>query len=404
MDLRSGYPYWFVKNGLLHSYPSLTENISCDVAIIGGGITGAICSYYLQQTGANIVVVDRRHIGMGSTSASTSLLQYEIDTPLYKLIKMAGEENAVKSYLLCLRSIDEIKKIVSKLSLKCDFAYRPSIYLASLKKDVDDLEKEYLLRKSIGIKIKFLSQNEIKKLAGIDAPAALYSEKGALMDAYSFTHGLFQYLVEKGCKVFDTTQVDKITETSRKVKLICSNGKTITCKKFVFANGYESQLYLKKKVARLHSTYAVVSKPVHKKYLKQLDFLVWETARPYLYTRATDENRIIAGGKDEMFYSPGKRDKLIYSKATELRKAFLKKHPRVPFEIDFAWAGTFAETKDGLPYIGLSKEYKHGYFALGFGGNGITFSQVAGEIISDLYSTGKSKNENLFSFARKINS
>ena len=157
MDLRSGYPFAFVKNGLVHSYPSLTENISCDVAIIGGGITGAICSYYLQQTGAKIVIVDRRHIGMGSTCASTALLQYEIDTPIYKLMKSAGEENAIKSYLLCLRSIDEIKKIVTVLSLKCDFEFRPSIYLASFKKDVDDLEQEYLLRKSIGIKIKFLS-------------------------------------------------------------------------------------------------------------------------------------------------------------------------------------------------------------------------------------------------------
>ncbi|HKR04458.1 MAG TPA: FAD-dependent oxidoreductase [Bacteroidia bacterium] len=402
MDLRSGYPYWFVKNGLVNSYPSLKSDIHCDVAVIGGGITGAICAYYLQRAGAKIALVDRRHIGLGSTCASTALLQYEIDTPLLKLIEKSGEENAIKSYLLCLNSIDELKKIADKLPINCDFEYKQSIYLASLKKDVKDFEQEYLLRKNIGIKIKLLSGAEIKKLTGLSAPVALLSEKGAQMDGYLFTHGLYQYLNKKGCKIFDMTQVNEIKESARSVKLICANGKTISCKKFVFANGYESQLYLKNKVAQLHSTYAIISKPLDRKHLLKLNYLIWESARPYLYMRLTKENRIITGGKDEMFYSPGKRDKLIYKKSLQLKKTFLKKYPGIPFEIDFAWAGTFAETKDGLPYIGTSKEYKHAYFALGFGGNGITFSQVAGEIISELYLTGKSHHAHLFSFLRKI--
>lgn len=100
MDLRSGYPYWFVKNGLINSYPSLTENITADIVVIGGGVSGALCSYYLQKAGADEVVVDRRHIGLGSTCASTALLQYEIDTPLLKLIELVGEVSATKSYLL----------------------------------------------------------------------------------------------------------------------------------------------------------------------------------------------------------------------------------------------------------------------------------------------------------------
>ncbi|MEO5570442.1 MAG: FAD-dependent oxidoreductase [Bacteroidia bacterium] len=59
------------------------------------------------------------------------------------------------------------------------------------------------MRKNIGIAIKLLSGNEVKRLTGLVAPAALLSEKGAQMDAYLFTHGLFQYLANKGCKIFD---------------------------------------------------------------------------------------------------------------------------------------------------------------------------------------------------------
>lgn len=400
MDLRSGYPYWFIKNGLVNSYPLLNNNINCDIAVIGGGITGAICAYYLQKAGAKVVVVDRRHIGLGSTGASTSLLQYEIDTSLTDLIANSGTSIAVESYLLCLRAIDEIKAIADKIPINCDFEFKPSIYLASSKKDVEALELEFLLRKSIGIDLQFINEKKIKSLTGLSAPAALLSQKGAQMDAYLFTHGLFQYLHKKGCLIFDTTQVNVIKEQQNNVKLICANNKIITCRKFVFANGYESQLYLKNKVARLHSTYAIISKPVNKKYLKQLDYLIWESARPYLYLRITGENRIIIGGKDEMFYSPGKRDQLIHKKSLILRETFMKKLPMIPFETDFAWAGTFAETKDGLPYIGKCKEYKHAYFALGFGGNGITFSQVAGEIISELFTKGTNPYMHLFSFSR----
>src|SRR5688572_15752396 len=103
MDLRSHYPYWLLRHGILHTYPSLVKNISTQVVIMGGGISGALTAWHLQQAGFDVVLVDRRHIGMGSTAASTALLQYEIDTPLHKLIDKVGEKNAVKSYLLCLK-------------------------------------------------------------------------------------------------------------------------------------------------------------------------------------------------------------------------------------------------------------------------------------------------------------
>jgi glycine/D-amino acid oxidase-like deaminating enzyme len=67
---------------------------------------------------------------------------------------------------------------------------------------------------------------------------------------------------------------------------------------------------------------------------------------------------------------------------------------------DFKLAGSFAATKDGLPYIGSVRERPNTYFALGFGGNGITFSVIAAEIFGDLLSGKANRNANLFSFDR----
>src|SRR5688572_16202289 len=101
MDLISGCPYWLLKNGLLGAYPALAEHVECEVAIIGGGITGALIGHRLSEAGVNAIVLDRREIGFGSTGASTSLLQYEADTPLHQLEHMVGERVAVRSYQLC---------------------------------------------------------------------------------------------------------------------------------------------------------------------------------------------------------------------------------------------------------------------------------------------------------------
>jgi len=58
----------------------------------------------------------------------------------------------------------------------------------------------------------------------------------------------------------------------------------------------------------------------------------------------------------------------------------------VSLEVAYAWSGTFGETKDGLPYIGgVHPRFPHTYFALGYSGNGITFSVVAAEIIRDYF-------------------
>ena len=70
MDLKSGYPFWAVKNGLMHAFPPLQEDLRCDVAIIGGGITGALIADELSAHGHDVAVVDQRDVGWGSTSAS----------------------------------------------------------------------------------------------------------------------------------------------------------------------------------------------------------------------------------------------------------------------------------------------------------------------------------------------
>jgi glycine/D-amino acid oxidase-like deaminating enzyme len=119
-----------------------------------------------------------------------------------------------------------------------------------------------------------------------------------------------------------------------------------------------------------------------------------------MYFRITDDNRILIGGKDDKFYNPDKRDSSVKAKAKQLADGFRKRFPDIPIRTDFRWAGTFAGTSDGLPYIGRIKERPNTFFALGYGGNGITFSLVAAKFIRDMIQGKKNKDLDLFSFYR----
>jgi glycine/D-amino acid oxidase-like deaminating enzyme len=401
MNLTTGYPYSLISHGLPANYPKLEKGLKTDVVIIGGGISGALTAYYLVNAGIECVLVDARTIGLGSTCASTSLLQYELDKPLSQLSKQIGNHDAALIYRLCSESIDSLEAISS--TLKFDhFERQPSLFFAADAKDVKFLESEYDFRKKAGFEVDLLSQQDIKHQFGFNAPAAILSAQGATVDAYMLTHALLQYSQKKGLQVFDRTRVSKIRYQKKGAILKTESGFSITAGKIVNATGYEVTEFIDKKIVNLHSTYAIASEHLSAgtNPWKQKAML-WNTADPYLYMRLTADHRIMIGGRDEKFYSPAKRDKLIGRKSKLLKRDFEKLFPAQDFIPELSWSGTFGTTTDSLPYIGQYAPTPHTYYALGFGGNGITFSVMAAEIIRDLLLGRKDSKQELFSFSRK---
>ena len=103
--------YWQKKSKIKNVYPYITDNVSCDVLVIGGGISGALTSYFLAKEGIDVVVVEKNIIGYGSTIAAPALLDFNIDTEMYKLEKLFNKEKSQKLYKLCLSAIDLIENI-----------------------------------------------------------------------------------------------------------------------------------------------------------------------------------------------------------------------------------------------------------------------------------------------------
>lgn len=399
MDLEGGYPFWLIKDGLPFTFPKLTQNIETDVVIIGAGISGALVRYYLINAGIPCVTVDSRTIGLGSSCASTSLLQYEIDTPLSALKNLVGEKNAERAYHLCNHAISALGDIAKEINFK-EFEFKKSLYYAAYKKDVPLLKKEFDARKKAGFNVRYLDQDDIQAAFNFSSAGAILSHHGAQTNAYGFVHKLLQHKKGNDLNIYDRTAITKITHHKKGVELITEQGFVIKTKKLIYATGYEVTHFIEEKIVDLKSTYAVVSEQYASKEFWKDNVLLWNTANPYLYIRTTPDGRILVGGRDEDFYNPKKRDRLITKKAGQLANDMHKIFPDLDFKPEFSWAGTFGTTKDGLPYIGEYKKLPNSYFALGFGGNGITFSLIAAEIITDLIQGKENKDAEIFSFNR----
>lgn len=380
MDVRSSEPYWLIKNAFKKSYPSLDESIDTDILVIGGGITGALITYQLLKEGKEVVLIDRRDVCNGSSAASTAMLQYEIDIPLHQLIEMRGAETAVSSYKNCEKAISDLKKIIDEIDSKCHFEFKKSIYFSSDKKDIKMLETEFATREANGFGVKWLDKLALQRL-GLEAYGGIESDSGAEMDPYKLAYDLLKFCAKKGVKIFDRSDIKTVRQDHKKMVAITAQKQTIKASHVIHCTGYESVKTVSQKIVDLKSTYAMASEAFENLPAAFQHHIYWNTSSPYLYFRATSDNRIIVGGGDECFKNAKKRDALLDKKWNYLYNQFQECFPSINFRPDYIWAGTFGETKDGLPYMGRPKPDVNEHYVLGFGGNGITYSVMAMEAI-----------------------
>jgi glycine/D-amino acid oxidase-like deaminating enzyme len=398
MDLRTGAPYWPLADGLIAAYPPLERDDTCAVAIIGAGVTGALVAERLTRVNRDVVLVDRHDVGMGSTAASTGLLLYETDTSLHELTSHVGVDRAVRSWRAGLQAIADLEALCDGSA--CRFARRPSTYLASCRGDVSGLEAEYALMAQHGFAVEWLDRSAVAGTFGFTNEAAIRSHGDAEVDTYALTHHAIARAIERGARVYDRTDVTDIRRDGSGVTLATNRGPIVRAERLVVAAGYEVARYLERSYADLQSTWAFVSEPVADLSWWPERSLIWETSRPYTYLRTTSDNRVVVGGEDEPWESSHQDLDLMRTKTTRLLSRFARLFPDISLEAAYSWAGVFAETPDGLPYIGTLPTDPSTCFALGYGGNGITFSMVAASVICEWCAGSTHPDADVFAFDR----
>jgi glycine/D-amino acid oxidase-like deaminating enzyme len=401
MDLTTGVPYWLVRDGLTATYPKLNEDRRCDVAVIGGGVTGAMVARRFAEEGFHTVLLEGREMGYGSTGSSTALLQYELDTHLVDLADRIGIGAAQRVYRLCVEAVEAIGRLAEAIGADTDYQARSSLYLASRPRDLKLLERERRARREIGIEVDLLSPSEIRGRYSFERPAALLSRVGGEIDPLRLTHALLAAGLRDGLEIYDRTGVARYQSDRKGVLLESADGWRIRAGKAVFATGCNIPPFFPRRSVRLTSSFVVATSP-----LAGFDgwgndrALVWETARPYLYARTTADNRAIIGGADLPFKGARRLEKVQDKQTARVAARFAQLFPGVRFDVDWSWAGAFAGTDDGLPYIGAAPEFPNGYVALGLGANGVVFSYIAARQLVDAFAGRANPDAELFRIGR----
>ena len=406
LTLRHGVSLWLSTPDARRAprYPVLRGSHEADVAIVGGGITGAVVAQRFAAAGVRVVVMDGGLVGRGSTAASSALLLQEPDQGLLELARRHGQVASRRIWTLSRDAVDALIDTLTRARVRCDLERRETVFVARDPGQARRLQRELGHRHAAGIRGEWLSASQLQRRAGIAACGAILTAGNAQLNPYQACVGLMDAAASDGADVYERSAVTRIDTTPGGVRVRTKHGR-VEARRVVIATGYATARFRPLTGRfRMYRTYVATTAPLTlhaRRALGFADVMMWDAERPYHYARWTADHRLLIGGGDRRARGgPSQQSRLaraIRDLNTQL-SALLREDDPPAFE--HAWEGLFALTPDSLPYIGPHQRYPRHLFALGYGGNGMTFASLAARILLEHVRDVRSADHALFAFGR----
>ena len=366
-------------------------------------MTGAMIAEAFTRDGVRVAVIEAARIGLGSTAASTALLLQEPDYDLKALGERYGKRIAKRIWMSSQNAARDFVDTIRRLKISCDLEKRDSLYYTLDEERARELQRELQRRHKAGLPGKWLDPAALLRASGIHGAGAIRTSNAQLNPLRACV-GLLRAAAKRDAAIFEGSTINRIRSVADGVRLYSANG-TIDAKQVVIATGYATR-YFRPLAGRfkLRHTYVLATNRITARARRRLRLrkvMLWDTARPYHYVRWTGDRRLLLGGEDHPV-KPGARRALQFAEATgALRDYFEGLFPVLSdVGIDTAWEGLFAMTPDSLPYIGPHRRYPRHAFALGYGGNGMTFAALAARILVEQWRGVAAPDHALFAFNR----
>lgn len=395
-----GTPMFTKNSKIKKQYEYLTEDLDTEVIIVGGGVTGSIVGYYFSKANIPAVILEKERVAHCSTSITTSLLQYELDSNARQLEEYTTLDNVIMSYKLGLKALDEIDEFIKKYGNKCKYQRKDTLLYTSKDEEIKEMKEEYEIRKKAGIDVKYISKED--NPFSINLKGGVYGVNGgAQLDPYEYTHELLDVSCNMGLKVYENTEVIDIKYLKNSVEVITSYGYKVKGKKVIIATGYNTERFTKRNFGHKTVTYNIVTKPVDRFDGWFNKVLIRDNCDPYNYFRTTEDNRIIAGGEDIDFYNNILNEKVAKEKYEILLNRIKNMFPKInSVESEYEYCGGFISSQDNLGFFGEDPNHKNLWYCLGYGANGILFAILGGMMLSKFYKGEIDDNMKLFKVDR----
>lgn len=365
----------------------LTKDISVDIAIIGGGITGITTAYRLSKTGKKVLLLDKGDLMHSTTAYTTAFLTYVIDTNITELIKSIGATNTKKVWESHKEAIDMIEEISKKEKIDCEFTRCDEYITATTEKERKALEEMLTAAKKIGFELAFLTEN----LPSFSQQGMLVVPNQAKFHPLKYCLALQEKAINQGVTIVHNTQVEKVTKGTPNI--INTNRGVVTAHHAIIATydpfNHPMKLFAKK---GMYTSY-VFEVEIAKNSIKEGLYL--DQANPYHYFRidkGEKKDSMILGGEDHRQEIPMDHEK-NYKALEEYLNMLL---PKEKYRIVRKWSGPILEPSDGLAYIGKLYPEEHVSVAMAFSGNGMTYSMIAAQLFYDFIMEKKNEYEELY--------
>ena len=365
------------KNTEIREFPTLSEDLSVDVAVIGGGLCGILTAFRLQELGIRTVVLEASRIGSGQTKNTTAKITSQHNLIYDRLCREFNVEKAQQYANANQRAIQEYRRIVD-LGIDCQFEECPACLYSTLADDVPLLQQELATAQKLGIVSEYLTTSSL--------PFAITGGIRFLQQA-QFHPLLFLGAIAEHLTIYENTPV-KSVEGHR---VLAERG-TVTAEKVVFATHFPFLNTPGYYFARMHQERSYV---LALENAGELDGMFLGIDGNGLSFRNSGKYLLLGGGghRTGENRTGGKYD-FLRTKAAEL----------FPGSKEVAhWSAQDCITLDGVPYIGqFSASTPDWFVATGFGKWGMTSSMVSSLLLSDLITGVPNPWEEVFSPQRFI--
>jgi glycine/D-amino acid oxidase-like deaminating enzyme len=397
--IRTGTTVWQRRRMPFLPMSRLSRDKSTDVLVVGAGISGALVAESLADAGFEITILDKARPLAGATSASTALLQYDLDVPLHQLAARIGLEKAQRVWRRSCLALDGLRQRSLRLGIDAQIDIRDSLYLEGDRLDCAGLEREASARRRAGYEVQLLSRRQVARRFGIVRRCGLLSFGNLSADPRRLAAGFLRKAMDQGATLHADAKVVSVEPGNDWVMAQLEHGPVVKSRHLVFATGYEIPNHVPANGHSIASTWAMATRP-QKGWTSRC--LIWEASDPYLYLRMTTEGRVICGGEDEEFRDAKHRDALLPQKISVLQRKLARLLPGLDVRAEYAWAGSFGSSPTGTPTIGAVPRMPGCYAVMGYGGNGITFSMLAAQLLRGLITGDGDADQDLFSFRRRF--
>jgi len=382
--------YWMASTTTTN-YPSLNEDLKVDLAIVGGGIAGVLCAYFLGKEGIKIAIIEADRILQGTTGHTTAKITSQHGLIYSKLKTTLGQEIAKQYADANEEAIKMFKKIADENKIECDLKEQSS-YIFTLRDGyVDKILDETDTAVSLGLNAAYLEETPLP----FKVKAAIRFDNQAQFHPRKFLLALAGKITEAGGLIFEQSRVVNIDEAGKYV-LTAKNGKKVTAEKVIIASHYpvlnKAGMYFSRIYPERSYVIAIKAKDA---FPGGMYINAEEPARSLRSLPTENGELIIIGGEH---HKTGQGEDTInhYNALVD----FANKYFTVE-DISYRWSTQDCMTMDSLPFTGrFTSDTPDMFITTGYGKWGMTNSMASAMILRDLIIKGESPWQDAYNPSR----